>query len=204
MNKIERWLYKVKMDANLMKIDTKAKEIQKENSSFFSQDEPTKIADLAREFGFFVGQATLKGGAEGLIAVNKKMKSVLNTDKNMVIVVGRNIDRSRQRFIIAHELGHYVLRDDQSASVFARRESAHGRSEEENQADYFAACILMPTKEYLSSIRELCAANNIDLKDMTDEDKYSFANILSKRYDVPQLAAFRRINEVLLSEEEKK
>lgn len=55
MNKIERWLYKVKMDANLMKIDTKAKEIQKENSSFFSQDEPTKIADLAREFGFFVG-----------------------------------------------------------------------------------------------------------------------------------------------------
>lgn len=193
---MKRWL--IRMENK--EIKKKVEAIQKEKGNFFG--DKTKIADLARSFGFFVGQAPLEDGTEGIIIVDEATDSLLDTNKNKVIVVDQNVERPRQRFIIAHELGHYILRDSPGEPVFAMRETAHGRNDKENEADYFAACILMPSKEFLSSLQKWCT--NLDMptpKKLRDNDKYKLADILSKQYEVPQLAALRRINEVLTDED---
>lgn len=63
----------------------------------------------------------------------------INDDVFPVIVVNSREPRVRQRFTIAHELGHYFL--DHGLKSFAE---PGGRSRREREAEWFAACLLMP------------------------------------------------------------
>ncbi len=78
----------------------------------------------------------------------------------------------RKRFTICHELGHYVIhQDDVEATVFCRRievsenpageegEGDEPRSEIEREADAFAAAILMPA--HLIAARRTALADDV-------------------------------------------
>lgn len=159
---------------------------------------PVRIAAIAEMLGFFVGQAKLTAGTEGIIAVDRTKKELLGVGRNMVIIVDRRLDDARKRFIIAHELGHYLLRPDRDGPVFERSErweSFLHRSAEEEDADYFAACLLMPHNSYSEALRLLGPCDR-----PTANGRYRAAAILSEQFRVPQLAALRRIDEVLVNE----
>lgn len=178
------------------------KEIEQETEGLLQKtdgflDGRTQIVGVARKLGFFVGISRLAEGAEGIIAVDTTKESLLNTGRNKVIVVDSALEKSRRRFMIAHELGHYHLRKNPDEPVFALRESSHGRNDQENEADFFAACILMPKKEFLAGIQKVCNAQNISKENLGEGSKYKIADVLSKQFGVPQLAALRRIGEVL-------
>lgn len=63
----------------------------------------------------------------------------INDDVFPVIVVNSRERRVRQRFTVAHELGHYFL--GHGGKSFAE---PGGRSRREREAERFAACLLMP------------------------------------------------------------
>ncbi len=63
----------------------------------------------------------------------------INDDVFPVIVINSRERRVRQRFTIAHELGHYFL--GHVGKSFAE---PGGRSRRERDAERFAACLLMP------------------------------------------------------------
>lgn len=67
------------------------------------------VIDVAKRLGFVVGNAVLNEEDDGFIVVEEGKKEIMGikTDK----LIGVNSDRPLEwkRFIIAHELGHYIL-----------------------------------------------------------------------------------------------
>lgn len=64
-----------------------------------------------------------------------------------IIFVNANLRTSRKHFTIAHELGHHYLDHPlQNGAIICDSDSVFGRNkpEQEKEADYFAACFLMP------------------------------------------------------------
>ncbi len=75
----------------------------------------------------------------------------LSKDGQPYIRVNKNHDHKRQRFTIAHELGHFILHKDvslfvdKSTRVFYRDlKSSTGEVLKEREANHFAASLLMP------------------------------------------------------------
>lgn len=77
---------------------------------------------------------------------------------NRAIYVAKNDFYPRMAFTIAHEIGHYVLHQNKDKEVFHRYNAAHLDSAvyqnpevgiEENEANWFAASLLMP-KEHVA------------------------------------------------------
>ena len=112
---------------------------------------PVPMIRLARKNGLAVCQIDLKkelNGASGLLTKDK--------EKGWVIATHRNDTGARQRFTIAHELGHYLMhRKDDSYSaidtfendeIFFRSDKHNNEKErqEEREANFFAANLLMP------------------------------------------------------------
>lgn len=174
-------------DMERNEIRKKADELREAHDGVFS-GKNVKIVKLANQLGFMVGKAVLPDEVQGIIAVDKSKNSLLNSGSNMVIAVNDSLDKSKQRFIIAHELGHYILRENQEAPIFAHRETSR-ESEQESDADYFAACLLMPTKSFKTSL-EYFKQIHENAQDCT------LAALLSEQFGVPELAALRRIGEV--------
>lgn len=84
----------------------------------------------------------------------KEESLVINGDNSSVIYLPCDSSPSRDRFTIAHELGHYFLhREENQSKSFTRR----GSDKKEWQANWFAAELLMPEKEFR---QEALACNN--------------------------------------------
>ncbi len=76
---------------------------------------------------------------------DKEESLIVYNDKPSVIYLPCDSSPSRDRFTIAHELGHYFLhREESEKSSFTRR----GSDKREWQANWFAAELLMPEKEF--------------------------------------------------------
>ena len=72
------------------------------------------------------------------------------------IVVNKNDVPERQRFTVAHELGHYFLHFDKNSSEEHMLISFRGeRNKKEYDADMFAAELLMPEKLIRARYKEL-------------------------------------------------
>ena len=115
---------------------------------FELQTPPVNVNEIARRLGLEVLVEDLDQDISGLLITSPKERS---------ICVNKKHSRTRQRFTIAHELGHYRL-----GHQFVKGEHVHvergafisqrsGRSSEaidpkEIEANQFAACLLMPKK----------------------------------------------------------
>jgi len=120
----------------------------------------------------------------GILVVEKKRAAI-----------GYNMSHApvRQRFTIAHEIGHYVLHAKNSAQshlfidkhVTYRRDglSSTGNDQQEVEANAFAAALLMPEK----LIRKEIEKQDFDLDDDDDIDK------LAKIFNVSTTAMANRL-----------
>lgn len=72
---------------------------------------------------------------------------------DFTVIVPWNTSRSRDRFTIAHELGHYFLHYSEGDD--ARSFYRYGRSRQEAEANAFAAALLMPAEFFTTAWAEL-------------------------------------------------
>ena len=114
------------------------------------------IISLAHKMGFVVGNAGLSDTEDGFVLVDDKAEKILGVPTTKLIGVNANIEYEHKRFVIAHELAHFVLNKGDNP-IYAHRENKKGKNEEENDADYFAACLLMPEKSFKKRYEELKA-----------------------------------------------
>ncbi|BDW95375.1 hypothetical protein MACH10_10600 [Thalassospira tepidiphila] len=134
---------------------------------------PVRVGQLARDLGLEVKSATLPSGISGEIRKSSTAPS------GYKIKVNRHEVKPRQRFTIAHEIGHYLLHRDEigdgiSDTVLYRSSLS---SSIEAEANRVAADILMPFSLVWRDWDQ-CASHS-------DEDKIS---ILSEMYDVSEIA----------------
>lgn len=111
------------------------------------------VGQLAEALGVTVLNHELDDEVSGMLLAKKE---------RAVIVVNSKHHRNRQRFSLAHELGHYVLHREGEAEVFHRDEvSSLGTSRVEVEANTFAAELLMPEED----IRNWAESYEFDLLD---------------------------------------
>ncbi len=95
--------------------------------------------------------------------------------KNGRFIIGINSTHTpeRQRFTIAHELGHYVLHKKrfhmdtefvEGEIMYRDDKSATGEIREEVEANLFAASILMPKNIFISSWKDLHSISDLATK----------------------------------------
>lgn len=141
------------------------------------------IAKLARFAGFRVGETSLLPFKDdGFISISKDKKKK---------IIGVNNDRAfeEKRFIVAHELAHYFLhyKDSYCGDAIMHREHVKGKNAQENDADYFAACILMPKESFSKLYHGLCA------KKHTQTQIIDYLQIV---FRTPRESIKRRIEEI--------
>lgn len=69
--------------------------------------------------------------------------------ESKIIFVNSNLYEPRKNFTIAHELGHHFLAHPlEDGAIICNKDTIFGsnKPESEKEADYFAACLLMPLK----------------------------------------------------------
>ncbi len=104
---------------------------------------PTSVEKVAKGLGISIRYAPLEDELSGMAFIKENTK---------VIVVNALHHPHRQRFTIAHEIGHHVLHADELATgvhvdkVIMRRDviSASGTDDQEIQSNVFASELLMP------------------------------------------------------------
>lgn len=119
--------------------------------------------------------------------------------QNGKAIIAINIDNSpnRQRFTIAHELGHYFLHANNKENdlfidqtLYHRNDkSSHGTYKQEIQANKFAAALLMPEE----MIKEVIENEELDLSDDLD------LLLLSNKFKVSEKAMSYRLGNLGLS-----
>ena len=145
------------------------------------EDPPVSVDAIARSVGARVVLEALDTDLSGVLHI---------VDGTPLIGVNSSHSKTRQRFTIAHELGHLTLHGEQTfvdrRFVFLRdQRAASGSDREEIQANMFAAELLMPQAWLSSDIGE-------DGFDFGDDDALGE---LARRYGVSQSAmAFRLVN----------
>ena len=114
----------------------------------------TPIIRIAKDFGFKTFQGELDDGKSGDIHINGKTKERYGFDK--VILVNKEDEFFHQRFVVAHELGHYLFgylgnaNYDNTNITFDETyiKNMHD-SAKEKTANIFAAEIMMPAKSFI-------------------------------------------------------
>lgn len=164
-------------------ITQKANALLKQYGYDAAADTYVDIAKLAVSNGFKVGESKqLAFKEDGFMSVSKDRKKLL---------IGVNDDRTieEKRFIVAHELAHYFLHymNSDLKDAIMHREHIKGKSEDENDADYFAACILMPEQSFIRQFRKIKEKSR-DSSDIID--------CLQMVFKTPRESIKRRIEEV--------
>ena len=145
---------------------------------------------LAKNAGFIVGNANLNDEEDGILLVNTKEETILGVKTQKLIGVNARLDLPAKRFLIAHELGHYFFyleRKPEGEMILAKRERTLNRTNEENDMDYFAACLLMPAYRFRARYNELQDAG-IHESEIPER--------LGRLFNVPFISAERRVSEV--------
>lgn len=106
---------------------------------------PIDVEHVARQCGAIVTRERFRRDLSGLL-----VRGDTATPGSTVIGVNSTHHPRRQRFTIAHEIGHYRLHRgkvtvDSGLRVDYRDEAATARVQDERDANAFAASLLMPT-----------------------------------------------------------
>ncbi len=94
---------------------------------------PIDIDRIARDWGLAVEYVQRPRGLHGRVMIERA-----------VIEVAAGDHPNRQRFTLAHELGHYVLEHNPVFTDSEPRDFGNPTAVNEREANYFAAVLLMP------------------------------------------------------------
>lgn len=156
---------------------------------------PTPIVKIANAFTFKTYKdPNIPVDISGNIFIGGTTNEVYGSDK--VIIVGEDEMLSHQRFIVAHELAHYLMdyignpEYSDSRILFTRTyPKINHSSPEEIRADRFAAELLMPKKIFL--------AEYVKAMKLSDYDMEYAIPYLAKTFITKTSSIKRRIEEVL-------
>jgi len=174
------------------KIKLAVKEAEKILNKLEINSYPVKIEDVAKSLGINVTKMKFsKDEISGAIKMKGK-------DGQPVIVVNEDHCEHRQRFTVAHEIGHFMLHNissmhvDSSDVYFRDAKATSSTSNiKEIQANQFAAELLMPRSEMINDLSgEYKIKNN-------DNDLKTIAK-LAKKYNVSQQAMMIRIGSLVI------
>ncbi|MFG2270674.1 helix-turn-helix domain-containing protein [Streptomyces chartreusis] len=104
------------------------------------------ITACAQKFGVDVGVTRLPHGVDGL---------TWQTDTFRLILIGPTETWTRQRFTLAHELGHILARDAQELVVESHVAPGRQKDLTEVRANVFASNLLMPAAEVRGRFRQM-------------------------------------------------
>lgn len=136
------------MNAIDKKVEPKANELLKH---FRVDSAPVNVFAMAKKLGINVIFDNLDADTSGIMLQKKnKTRIAINSSHHI----------NRQRFTLAHEIGHFHLhllnKEDEAIFVdkrfFRNVESSKGSTRIEIEANAFAACLLMPKKFMRKSI----------------------------------------------------
>ena len=150
---------------------------------------PVPIDLVAHCLGLKTEASVLGDDISGLLVVEKKRGAIGYNSTHAPV---------RQRFTVAHEIGHYVMHVKNSTRsrrfidrfvAFRDDESSAGNDWEEVEANAFGAALLMPARLVREEIKKHCL-------DLDDEDDL---NALAKQFNVSTSAmSYRLVNLGLL------
>lgn len=150
---------------------------------------PVPVDELAKLEGAEVVRVKSKGGESGFI---------LRDNGAVIIGVNSGTSRRRQRFTIAHELGHLLMHEgrliiDHSVRVNYRDDVASMATDnEEIQANAFAAALLMPEEWVRGASTRILSS--------TPQSREELITSLVREFDVSlEAMGFRLINLGILS-----
>lgn len=160
----------------------------------------TDILSLCKNLGITTLSLPLeKQHLDGIILVDDE-----SDDK--IIGFDRDLKLKQVRFVVAHELGHYitaVAEHKKGRLLVAKRDNIlHGgdKSQEEQDMDYLAAAILVPKDDFINELigyeiklDELKDRSEAGVKRFVSPEKISF---FADRYRVEEPVILRRIAEV--------
>ncbi len=161
--------------------------IQREVSELLSRVKikhaPVPVEDIAQMLGAKIVLNDFNNEISGVL---------IRRGTNIVIGVAKEQAPTRQRFTIAHEIGHLLLHEGEEVHVdrdfrvnLRSPSSAEAVDVNEIEANAFAASLLMPEKMLQVDVKELA----VDFEDATKIDA------LASRYKVSnQAMTFRLIN----------
>lgn len=135
---------------------------------------PVDIEKIVKRLGIDLIQKDFKKAMSGA--------AIVDADER-IISINRKEPLNRKRFTIAHELGHILLHYDQELNVDLEpirlnrdEKSTTGESWREIEANYFAACLLMPTelvRRYYSIFLKQCDDEDVVLESMSQKFQVS-------------------------------
>lgn len=174
-------------------------EVDKIASSFLgdldycSEKTSTPIVKIAKEFDFKIYKENLKENQSGCIFVNGK--TIENYKHDKIILVNKKEELFHQRFVIAHELAHYLfgfvgnLKYEDNNVLFSDTyyKNKHETSEEK-LANRFAASILMPQEIF---IKQYLVAKRVN------SNRIFVVSYLSRFFETTMDSIEKRIMEVL-------
>ena len=168
---------------NRQDIEHRAEQILQETGAYRI---PVPVDLIASHLNLRIQAANLDDNISGVLLVENQQGAIGYNSKHSPV---------RQRFTIAHEIGHYVLHSSNNNTksrlfidkynVYLRDgQSSTGNVLEEIQANSFGAALLMPKKLVFDEL------NNLDF-DLDDDE---IPIILAKRFNVSVLAMSNRLN----------
>jgi Zn-dependent peptidase ImmA (M78 family) len=121
---------------------------------------PIPVEEIAKKRGLEIKAYDLGEDISGALIIDRGKGTIGYSPKESKV---------RQRFTIAHELGHYELHkqetglfiDKEFKILFRDGNSSKGEIKKEQEANAFAAALLMPEKLLVKEIKK----NNFDLGD---------------------------------------
>lgn len=151
---------------------------------------PVPVGDIAHGEGAQIARQRFEGNESGFI---------LREGKLTIIGVNTLTSRRRQRFTIAHELGHLLLHEgkplivDHSIRVNFRNDlSGMATDDEEIEANAFAATLLMPRSMILSHLKTYLTTAAQSGESVSREDLIAQ---LAREFDVSvEAMGYRLIN----------
>lgn len=152
--------------------------------------EPVSIHQLLRNTGIIASFQPLSNGFEGMaVKLSDKTK-----EEKRFMLINTNSIYCRQRFTACHELYHLLFQDNFTVSYDLENESGT-KSGEEQCADYFARCLLLPIDGLWQMIPET----------EYSKDSISLATILKleQNYRCSRLCLLLRLKEMDLISEAK-
>lgn len=143
---------------------------------------PVDVEKIAEKLGLNIEYKPYEGKFSGVL---------IRHGDNATIGVNSQHHEHRQRFTIAHEIGHYLFHQgdliiDKAISVNYRGNDEHVNYQKEREANFFASELLMPTKLFLKELTKY----QIDLN---DEDQIKE---LATKFQVSQQAFMIRLSQV--------
>jgi Zn-dependent peptidase ImmA (M78 family) len=156
--------------------------------------QPVNVDELAEKMGINVNYQPLDDGFSAFLLIK---------DGNATAFVNDEHHPNRQRFSLAHEIGHYVLHHkvgtkndiflDKNLSFYTRKDQTSSdqvNQRIEREANAFAAALLMPEK----LIKKYIAKHDLDVTDEFDISRIAIA------FGVSEQALQIRLNVLKLAE----